>query len=315
MKPIENAAVVGSGTMGHGIALGCALGGKPVALIDVKQDFLRNAEQKIKSAVQTLVECGWLTAEKSASVLGNITYTDSLVEGAKSADIVIEAIPERFEMKEELFKNLDNICGPDTIYATNTSSLPVSPLAAICSRPDRVCGAHYFMPAHLIPLVEVVQGEQTSEETIQRVMAYMTAIGKHPVWVKTDLPGFIANRLQLAMGREALSLAQKGIASAEDIDNVAKKSFALRLLFTGPIEQRDVNGIDTHVNVTGYLYPHLEDTKEPVKILVDKAKAGDLGMKTGKGFYDWTDKDVSREMANKDKKLLALMQFLRTLDE
>lgn len=314
MNAIGKTTVVGAGTMGHGIALGCALGGKSVTLIDMKPELLRSAEQKIHNAIQTLLEYGFLEPNNRESVLRAISYTDSLADGVKGADLVIEAVPECFEIKEQLFRQLDDVCKPETIYATNTSSLPVSPLAATCGRPDRVCGAHYFMPAHVIPLVEIVQGNQTSEETITRVMEYMTAIGKHPVWVKFDLPGFIANRLQLAMGREALSLVNKGVASAEEIDNVAKKSFALRLLFTGPIEQRDVNGIDTHVNVTGYLYPHLEDTKKPVQILKDKADAGDLGMKTGSGFYDWSGKDLAKELAEKDRKMLALIRFLRTLD-
>ena len=315
MNLFKKITVVGAGTMGHGIALACAMGRTPVMLVDVQKNMLLAAEKKIREALQTIIECGLVDPSDELSVLSAITYTDSLATGVDGADLVIETITERLELKEKLYNDLEQICSPETIISTNTSSLPVTQLAAMTQRPDRFVGTHFFNPPHVVPLVEVVQGPQTTEETIEKTMAFMAAIGKHPVHVRVDLPGFIANRIQLAMIREALSLAQKGIASPEDIDNVIKKSVALRLIFIGPLEQRDFSGLDVHVAASGYLYPFLEDTKQPVQILVDKVAAGHCGMKTGKGFYDWTGKDIAKETAAKNKKMFALMRFLDTLED
>ena len=167
------------------------------------------------------------------------------------------------------------------------------------------------MPAHLIPLVEVICGKETSEETVEIVMNVLAAAQKKPVRVSIDLPGFIGNRLQHALAREAMSLVQKGVATPEGVDEVVKSSLAVRLLFTGPIEQRDFNGLDTHLSIASYLYEDLEDTHVPLKILSDKVAEGKLGFKTGEGFYDWRDKNKTEVSARKNQNLIDVLKFLK----
>ena len=169
------------------------------------------------------------------------------------------------------------------------------------------------MPAHLIPLVEVIQTDKTDESVIEQTMALMQAVGKQPVRVRKDVPGFIGNRLQHALAREALSLLEKGVASAEDIDTVVKTSLAVRLVFTGPIEQRDFNGLDTHLSVAEYLYPDLEDTKTPLAILSDKVTAGHLGLKSGRGFYNWEGQSAIEVNNRKNQNLINVLKLLDSL--
>ena len=167
------------------------------------------------------------------------------------------------------------------------------------------------MPAHLIPLVEVIQTEHTSEPVIEETMNFLTTLGKTPVRVRKDIPGFIGNRLQHALAREAMSLLGQGVASAEDIDAVVKTSLALRLVFTGPVEQRDFNGLDIHLSIAEYLYPDLENTTEPLEILKSKVAANELGIKTGKGFYDWRDKNIPEIQAKKNQELINLLKIIK----
>ena len=309
-KAIERIAVIGSGVMGHGIALVCALKGKKTALIDVAPEFLDRAKQKIAAALDSLSSEGMVSVEAPESLLNNIAYHASLEEGVEGADLVFEAIPEKLPLKATLFERLDACCPVDTIYATNTSGLPINQLAKLTAHPERFIGTHFFMPAYLVPLVEVVEAEETQKEVVLSVIEFLTKMGKAPVHVRKDIPGFIANRLQHALAREAMSLVQKGVASVEDIDTVVKTSLAIRLLSTGPLEQRDFNGLDTHLSIAEYLYQDLEDAKIPLSILSDKVQAGNLGIKTGKGFYDWTASDIPQVIANKNRRLIQALKLL-----
>ena len=308
-------AVIGSGIMGHGIAIVCARGDVPVTLVDISEDALRVAEQKLRASMAQLVESGLAPQESLEPVFGNIRYSSDMKEGVQGADLVFEAVPEKAALKEAVYEQLDTFCGSETVFASNTSGIPINTLAAMTKRPDKLVGTHFFMPAHLIPLVEVVQGARTTPGVIESMMAFLTRLGKKPVHVCMDIPGFIANRLQHALAREAMSLVEKGVASAEDVDTVVKTSIAVRMLFTGPMEQRDFNGLDTHLSIAEYLYKDLEASRTPLAILRDKVASGDYGLKTGKGFYDWTQKDTAVVNRDKNERLIAALKLLQSYEE
>lgn len=306
---IRSVAIVGAGTMGNGIAQVCAQGGMDVHLIDPVVAALSNAEANMVRNLQKLIDNGLLTASVT-DVIKRVTFSETL-NAAATVDLVIEAIPEKFLLKQQLFQQLEQICGPRAILASNTSGIPITQIANTIQTSERVIGTHFYMPAHLIPLVEVIQTATTSERVIAETMDFLEQIGKLPVRVRKDIPGFIGNRLQHALAREAMSLLEQGVASAEDIDLVVKASLALRLVFTGPVEQRDFNGLDIHLAIAEYLYPELENTTEPLEILKNKVAANELGIKTGKGFYDWRDKNIPEIQAQKNQELINLLKIIR----
>ncbi len=310
MNAFERIAVVGSGIMGHGIALVCARGGKAVTLIDVSRDALAAAREKLGQAMRQLVDSDLAPRGSQDAVLDRITYSDGMEKGVAEADLVFEAVPEKLPVKTAVYADLEKYCRPEAVFASNTSGIPINILSGLTKRADKFVGTHFFMPAHLVPLVEVIEGEKTRDDVVTAVMAFLSAMGKAPVRVRKDVPGFIGNRLQHALAREAMSLVQKGVASAEDVDTVVKSSLAVRLLFTGPIEQRDFNGLDTHMSIAEYLYKDLEDAKTPLPILADKVAAGDLGVKTGKGFLDWREKDMAAVTAQKNRQLIGVLKLL-----
>ena len=314
MREIDNVVVVGAGIMGLGIAQVFAQGGKNVVLIDPFPAAIAAASGKIKNNVELLMAEGLLDVVSSTEIINRIQFAADISQ-AKDADLVIEAIPEKIELKETLFKELESACSNDTIIASNTSGIPITKLAGMIHHPERVIGTHFFNPAHLIPLVEVTQTESTDAGVIQQILDLLKAVGKQPVHVRKDIPGFIGNRLQHALAREAMSLMEQGVASAEDIDAVVKTSLAIRLVFTGPIEQRDFNGLDTHLSIAEYLYPELESASTPLTILREKVAVGELGLKSGRGFYDWTGKSASEVNGNKNQSLIDLLKFLKETEK
>ena len=306
---IRSVAIVGAGTMGNGIAQVCAQGGLDVRLIDPVAAALSKAEDNMVRNIQKLIDNGLLTASVT-DVMERVIFSEDL-DAAAAVDLVIEAIPEKFQLKQQLFQKLEQLCKPQAILASNTSGIPITQIANTIQTSERVIGTHFYMPAHLIPLVEVIQTEHTSEPVIEETMNFLTRMGKTPVRVRKDIPGFIGNRLQHALAREAMSLLEQGVASAEDIDLVVKASLALRLVFTGPVEQRDFNGLDIHLSIAEYLYPDLENTTEPLEILKNKVAANELGIKTGKGFYDWQDKKIPDIQAKKNQELINLLKIIQ----
>jgi 3-hydroxybutyryl-CoA dehydrogenase len=298
--------------MGNGIAQTFAQAGNKVFLNDLNMSILEAAKRNIEIQLNLMVKNQLLEEKTATAALNNIHLSDKLSDCAKDVDLAIEAIPERLELKENLFRQLEEYCPEKTIFATNTSGISINTLAKGVKRKSKLIGTHFFMPAHLIPLVEVICGEDTSEETVDVVMKALSEAQKKPVRVALDLPGFIANRLQHALAREAMSLVQKGVASPEGIDEVVKSSLAIRLLFTGPIEQRDFNGLDTHLSIATYLYEDLEDAHVPLKILSDKVAEGKLGLKSGEGFYNWRNKVKEEVNAKKNQDLIDVLKFLKS---
>lgn len=289
-------AVIGAGNMGNAIASLFASQGWQVLLIDPSQAARDKSRERL---LQTLPP-----GSDALSWEANI-------QAAKDATLVIEAVPEVLSLKQSVFQQLEDCCNPETLIATNTSGISINQLAAGLKHPQRFIGTHFFTPADVIPLVEVIACEHTLPQHSANIMDLLRSVGKLPVLVRKDVPGFIGNRLQHALAREAMSLLEKGVASAEDIDTVAKWALGIRLAITGPLEQRDINGLDVHHAITEYLYPDLENRQTPCKLLSDKVAQGHLGVKSGQGFYDWRGSEQRAALREKDATLSALVKLLR----
>jgi len=290
----KRAAVIGAGLMGHGIAQVFAEKGWHVSLTDVDEAILARACQAIRANLALLAENGIGRAEDVAPALGRIKTTLRLEEAAAEADLVIEAVAEQLDLKQELFRKLDAMCPSGTILATNTSVISITEIAAKAENRHRIVGAHFWNPPYLVPLVEVVPGVDTSPEVVDSLYDALKKAGKHPVKVRRDVPGFVGNRLQHALWREAISIVDQGIADAATVDEVIKNGFGIRLPVLGPLETADMVGLDLTLQIHDYILRHLDRSTEPAPILRDKVARGDLGFKTGRGFQDWSEEGIER---------------------
>lgn len=303
---VESVAVIGAGTMGRSIAQFFLQNDVNVLVIDENESALSNAKGSIENQLKGLSEKGII---ESKDCIANLKVGTALPD-ALAIDVVIEAIPEKLAWKQELFRGLEDRCDKDVIFATNTSGLSISEIAVPLKHPERLIGTHFFTPAAIVPLVEVVKGKQTSDETANSIMSILKTLGKKPVLLHREVPGFIGNRIQHALNREAISLLESGVASAEDIDTVVKWSIGLRMALTGPIEQRDVNGLDIHYDIASYLYEDLNNSTTPSSLLKEKVDKGETGLKAGKGFYDWHDMDKEKYVQKKNEQLVDLIQSM-----
>jgi 3-hydroxybutyryl-CoA dehydrogenase len=225
-------------------------------------------------------------------------------------DLVIECIPERLDIKQALFADLVRHARPDALLASNSSSFPISAIAADLDTAGRMLGLHFFMPAHLVPLVEVILGGKSDPAHAATLIAFMRGCGMVPVLVKKDLPGFLANRLQHALAREAFAMIEAGVATPEDVDNAVRFGFGFRFLAAGPVLQRDHAGVEVHTAAAATMYPSLSTATVPAAVLRDKVAAGKLGMKTGEGFYQWTPESAMRERKRYDDLLRAGLKLI-----
>ncbi|MGA2990641.1 MAG: 3-hydroxyacyl-CoA dehydrogenase NAD-binding domain-containing protein [Candidatus Korobacteraceae bacterium] len=314
IEQIKRIAVVGAGTMGHGIAQVMAQAGLGVSLTDSLPEALASARGRIESSIAMLLENGLIGEAQAVSAKKNLSFAGTLDEAVSGADLIFEVIPEKVEVKRQMFARLDQLSKPETIFASNTSAIPITTLAGFSRSPERVIGTHFWNPPQLIPLVEVVTTGCTAPRVLDSVMQCLTAAGKKPVHVSKDVPGFIGNRLQHAMMREAMHIVEEGVASVEGVDAALKNSFALRLLFSGAFEQRDLNGLDTQLGSELTIFPDLCDVKEPPPLLRDKVARGELGLKAGKGYYDWSGKDRAEVVRRKNQQLVKLLKFLQSDD-
>lgn len=288
VKEVRRVAVIGAGLMGHGIVMEFALAGYEVGLHDVTMGRIQEALKRIRATLQMLTMSGLVSHDHVEPALNRIHGDTELGAVVSDADVVVEAAFENLSVKQQIFGELDRHCPPRTILASNTSSFMPSQLAASTCRPDKVLVTHYFNPPYLLPGVEVARSEQTSDETVTTVCDLLKKVGKRPVVIQREVPGFIGARLQAALLREAASIVQNGIASAQDVDTVIKNSFGRRLATAGVFEVSDLAGWDVVVPVNAQLLPGLEGSTEVSPVLRQKVERGELGAKSGKGFYDWT---------------------------
>ncbi|WJE54487.1 3-hydroxyacyl-CoA dehydrogenase family protein [Bacillus cereus] len=281
---ISTVGIVGAGTMGSGIANLAAMSGFNVILRDVEDQYLQNALVRIEKFMDKSVVKGKMTVEQKAEVMERITVTTDL-EDMKDVDIVIEAIIEDLELKKEVFSKLDKIVPKNVILTTNTSSMSITAIAEATKRPERVAGMHFFNPAQIMKLVEVVRGYKTSDETVGEIKAFSNKLKKETVEVKKDTPGFIVNRIMIPQFIEAIKLLEEGVASPEDID----KAVTLGLNYPmGPFALQDYAGVDIGLHVMEYFYEEFKDNRfAPPLLLKLLVRAGRLGKKTGAGFYDY----------------------------
>ena len=283
MPEIKTVAVIGAGTMGKGIAHVAALGGFRTILEDLLPNALRKAESEIRANLDKSVELGKVSADDAQKAISRIEYAGSVEQAAREADLVIEAVPEEMESKIEIFTLLDKLCRPETILASNTSSLSVTEIASVTYRAKKCIGMHFFNPVHKMKLLEVVKALETDEHTVSAIVEVGRRMGKEVVVIK-ESPGFITSRINAMIGNEAFYMLQEGIASASDIDKALKLGLNHPM---GPFELVDLVGLDTRLHILEYLHRTLGDKYRPAPLLVQYVKAGRLGRKSGRGVYEY----------------------------
>lgn len=280
---VKHIAVIGSGTMGRGIAYTAALSGYEVALQDISEQALAKARDYIETLLKTSVEKGYIQQEQRDCVRENLSYTTSLQEAVENTDLMVEAILEIMELKIDVFKKADEWAPSHAILATNTSTMSPTEIGATTKRPHQVIAMHYFNPVHRMKLIEIIRGLDTSDETMEIVRSVSENMGKETVEVN-EFPGFVTSRMNCIIGNEAMNMLMEGVASAEDIDKAIKLGLNHPM---GPLEMADLVGLDSRLRNMEYLYQSLGEKYRPSPILVKYVKAGRLGRKSGQGFYKY----------------------------
>ena len=323
VEAVGPTVVVGAGLMGVGIAVVFSLAGHRVTLIESAPESCRLALPRVRQALDVEVAHGLIDPHSADAAVARVQcggdlraacvpsasgHSDATADDSVTPVLVVEAIPEDISLKKHLFADLDRWLPPCTLLCTNTSGLSITAIAEGLRHPERVCGMHFWNPPHLIPLVEVVRGAATSDATLRRVHGLLAAAGKTPVIVRKDVPGFVGNRLQHALQREAMSLVAQGIADAGDVDLVVTQGFGRRLGVVGPLAICDLAGLDLVLDVDRYLLRDLEDSPEPSPLLEGLVAAGHTGVAAGKGFHTWTREATEAAVAHRDAALIAALR-------
>jgi len=306
----NNTAVIGAGIMGRGISLVYAMNGCKVRLFDNDIKALGKAKGLIGADLELMVEEGLCPASRRREIIDNIVATESMGEAVGSVEFITEAVPESLELKWQVFDRLEALSSKSAIIASNTSTLPLSDLARHLARPERMIITHFFNPAHLVPLVEVIKTEATPPEVLADALALLRRIGKVPVVLKKEVPGFIANRLQAAVMREALHLVRSGVADMHDVDTAMTAGPGFRWSVIGPLETADFGGLDTWQSVMNNLAPELDDARTAPAVIKELNRQGHLGVKTGQGFYSYpTGNVVADKIRSRDLAFIRLLKL------
>jgi 3-hydroxybutyryl-CoA dehydrogenase len=303
--PRQNVAIIGGGIMGGDIAIIFTAGGWNVHIM--------SPSQKTRGALPARIDSGLIKLGAPAANAANVkTYAKIGDIAWKNVDLVVEAATEDLPLKQKIFGELDALARPDVALVSNTSNFQIGEIGKGLKTRSRVAGLHFFMPAHLVPLVEVVSAQSTDPNIAERLVGLMKTLGKAPIWVKKDVPGFVGNRIQHAMMREALYLIADGVVTPEDVDTAVRYGFGFRFIACGPMMQKEMSGWDTNYYVAGALYPHLHNESVPAPVIKELIEKGHLGMKTGRGFWQWTDESIVKEKAKIEKALQAGMEILKS---
>jgi 3-hydroxybutyryl-CoA dehydrogenase len=290
---IQTVLVVGSGTMGSAIGVCAAVAGYRVIYYDNGTDFPQKIKQRTNELLSELLSYQLISASALDPIRSRLDTSADLRAAASSADLIIEAIYENLEAKQKIFKELDMLAGPFIPILSNTSGLRITDISSQMRHPERTLAAHFWLPAHLIPLVEIVIGEKSSPELAERIKEILTGWGKTPVIVKKDLPGQLANRILQAVIREAVNIVEIGLASPEDVDKAVQMGMALRFPVWGPLEHVDAVGFDICKSVQDAVLPEISDRKQASPLFAEMMSAGCSGVKSGEGFYNWSKRDIN----------------------
>ena len=306
MTEIKNILICGAGMMGKNIAY--VFASNPDYNIALYDMYDTDVYAGIRTSTKQLVSKGVITEKELEDRLARISFTTDIDSDLISgADFVIEAVFEDMGIKQETFAKLEARCRPDTIFCTNSSVMSPSQISSKMTYRERFVGTHFWNPAHLIPLVEVVKSDASSDETANTVMEVLAKVGKKPVLCKKDVPGFIANRMQHALWREAISIVENGIADAKTVDEAVRYSFGLRLPQLGPMENADMVGTDLTFNIHDYILQDLEDSHAPSPLLKELRDNGKIGFKTGEGFQTWTSEETAKSAADLNEYLIRML--------
>ncbi|MCL4534868.1 MAG: 3-hydroxyacyl-CoA dehydrogenase family protein [Bacteroidetes bacterium] len=305
---MKRVAVIGAGLMGSGIALEYALGGMEVRIITSRPETAARALETIREELALLVSEGLVEDAAARAAEGRVRAATGLADALADADLAVESAPEDLALKQKLFREIDALAPAHAILASNTSALSITAIASATGRPQQVVGTHYWNPPHLMPLVEVVSGERTAHDTVEQICAVLTGLGKTPIRVRKDVPGFVWNRLQNALLREAMWLLENGVVTPEELDIVGKKGLGRRLFTTGHCEAIDLGGLDTWAKVHEYMLNYISSSTEVSPVLKEKVARGELGAKTGKGFYTWTPERLREAREARNRQLIAWLR-------
>jgi 3-hydroxyacyl-CoA dehydrogenase len=315
MGEIRRILVVGAGTMGHGIAQSFAQAGIEVSLYSRTAETLKRAQSLIQSSLEAMAQEKLVNKKQIPAIVGRIKMTQSLEEGARDADIAFETVVEKREDKIDIFDKLDKLCPPKTLLASNTTALNIFEFVKT-SRPDKVLIGHWYTPPQIIPLVDVVKGPETSEDSIQTMLAVLKKIGKAPLYLKKFISGYLVSRWQIATLRDILYLLDNDVVTPEELDMAAKAGWAMRMMVVGLIQRIDFGGLDLSLKSLDNPYVRSQMTPQdykPTKIY-ELVKQGHMGVKTGKGFYDYTGKTEAEVCYERDIKLIKMLKAYKELE-
>ena len=306
---IQRVAIIGLGTMGPGMAARLARGGIKVVAYDIAPEAIERARTMLTGAAGVLDSLGI-----EAKGTGSVRFTGELEDAVRGADLVIENVPEKEEIKADVYGKIDSMISADTIVASDTSGIPITRLQAHISNPSRMVGMHWSNPPHIIPMIEVIGGEQTAPETVATIRDFIRSLGLLPVLLKKDVPGFVENRVLYALLREVVDLVERGVIEPEDIDTCVSWGIGYKLAVVGPMALLDMAGMDIYHSVSSFLNEDLCDRKDVAPLVTRQMAAGKLGIKSGEGVYSYTPEKIAQLQPERARKLVAIRRILEGRD-